>query len=447
MYGKSAILKGLRIAASTFLSKLGGAIGIDKDEHRVIGSNPFADFARECSIEVEAEAFVYEDDDWHVKQYAWRRYRNSRGENTKLRSKQNDLPQDALQVFDRVIEHQEGILPVFLYLGTEYIHQRHASNSDFFTGDAKLGYRYCFSEKSMENGLFEWLKSMRIAVEEQAKSKAANLYLGDLPQNSINAFSKVLKSVLPDIQSLAWVRKPLGKKEETDYDIVFELSGGDVCSYNMLSDGYKYIVLLCAELSARALFLNKHLGADVHQKVNGIVLIDEFGIHLHPDLQNETLKRLSATFPHIQFFVSTHSPMLVNGLDKEQIFKVKIDKNKKRYVEQPARDVVGLGSDGILTELFDLETTFDEKTIQKNNRFMQLKKKRLEQNGFSEAEEAEFAELLSQLSAIAYDSGLEDRSYAEFAAQKSSLLKNSGSQKLSQKEHENLLKKLLGQRQ
>ena len=54
-----------------------------------------------------------------------------------------------------------------------------------------------------------------------------------------------------------------------------------------------------------------------------VVLIDEAEAHLHPKWQREVIPALLATFPHIQFLVSTHSPQVLSRVDSEDIFLLK----------------------------------------------------------------------------------------------------------------------------
>lgn len=53
---------------------------------------------------------------------------------------------------------------------------------------------------------------------------------------------------------------------------------------------------------------------------NGIVLIDEIDLHLHPSMQKEIVVQLSETFPNIQFIVTTHSPIPLLGAPKNSMF-------------------------------------------------------------------------------------------------------------------------------
>ncbi|WP_345972236.1 ATP-binding protein [Sulfurimonas diazotrophicus] len=50
-------------------------------------------------------------------------------------------------------------------------------------------------------------------------------------------------------------------------------------------------------------------------EIEGIVLIDEVDLHLHSDLQSQTLPNLIALFPKIQFIITTHSPLFVLGME------------------------------------------------------------------------------------------------------------------------------------
>jgi hypothetical protein len=50
--------------------------------------------------------------------------------------------------------------------------------------------------------------------------------------------------------------------------------------------------------------------------IEGIVLIDEVDAHLHAELQYEVLPELLKLFPKVQFVLSSHSPLLLLGMEK-----------------------------------------------------------------------------------------------------------------------------------
>ncbi|CAI8703091.1 hypothetical protein EMIT0P291_100113 [Pseudomonas sp. IT-P291] len=45
---------------------------------------------------------------------------------------------------------------------------------------------------------------------------------------------------------------------------------------------------------------------------DGIVLIDEVDLHLHPKWQRSLIRQLSETFPNCQFVLTTHSPLVIS---------------------------------------------------------------------------------------------------------------------------------------
>ncbi|HYO70352.1 MAG TPA: AAA family ATPase [Archangium sp.] len=53
--------------------------------------------------------------------------------------------------------------------------------------------------------------------------------------------------------------------------------------------------------------------------MEGLVLIDEIDLHLHPKWQLGLIPTLKRVFPKLQFIVTTHSPMLLPGLSREEV--------------------------------------------------------------------------------------------------------------------------------
>ena len=51
------------------------------------------------------------------------------------------------------------------------------------------------------------------------------------------------------------------------------------------------------------------------ESVRGLVVVDEIDLHLHAIHQYEVLPRLMRMFPNVQFVITTHSPLLVLGLN------------------------------------------------------------------------------------------------------------------------------------
>jgi hypothetical protein len=55
------------------------------------------------------------------------------------------------------------------------------------------------------------------------------------------------------------------------------------------------------------------------------VLVDELDLHLHPTWQTEIVAGLKATFPRMQFIVTTHSPLVLAGCRADEVWRLEQD--------------------------------------------------------------------------------------------------------------------------
>lgn len=85
-----------------------------------------------------------------------------------------------------------------------------------------------------------------------------------------------------------------------------------------LSDGEKKLLTIVCDIARRLTIANPSLTNPLEGE--GIVLIDEIDLHLHPQWQREVIPALLATFPNLQFIVTTHSPQVLSKVKKESIF-------------------------------------------------------------------------------------------------------------------------------
>ncbi|MCK7411602.1 MULTISPECIES: AAA family ATPase [Enterobacteriaceae] len=100
------------------------------------------------------------------------------------------------------------------------------------------------------------------------------------------------------------------KREE----LILTLKGGESLPFSLLSDGQRCVLALIADIAQKAALLNPHLGEDVLVKTQGVVLIDELDLHLHPKWQRHVIEDLRTTFPSLQFICTSHSPFLIQSL-------------------------------------------------------------------------------------------------------------------------------------
>ena len=81
-----------------------------------------------------------------------------------------------------------------------------------------------------------------------------------------------------------------------------------------MSDGYRNLIAIAADLAIKITMLNPHLGQAALKETPGVVLIDEIDLHLHPRWQRRVCEYLGALFPEFSSICTTHSPFIVQSL-------------------------------------------------------------------------------------------------------------------------------------
>lgn len=95
---------------------------------------------------------------------------------------------------------------------------------------------------------------------------------------------------------------------------------------NWLSHGYQSTIAWIADLVGQIMWEAKQ-GKMHPSEMEGLVLIDELDLYLHPQWQRTFITSLKQTFPRLQFVVTTHSPLALVGLrpDTDEIVRLSFD--------------------------------------------------------------------------------------------------------------------------
>ena len=172
--------------------------------------------------------------------------------------------------------------------------------------------------KDNQNWLFEVIYD-RNAFEMQTKGSyysdtglPATVFEG-YSGNATSAYETALQVVRSIVNRGEDIRFGIGRRHNRVVSIhseserlvpnVFQLSSGETALLNL------FISILRDFDLCRTPFSNT---ADIR----GIVVVDEIDLHLHANHQNAVLPALIQMFPKVQFVVSTHSPLLVLGMNK-----------------------------------------------------------------------------------------------------------------------------------
>ena len=132
---------------------------------------------------------------------------------------------------------------------------------------------------------------------------------------------------------------------------------GHVATWSELSDGYHVFIALVADIARRAVMLNEFDGADAPARVEGVVLIDELDLHLHPRWQRVALPRLRNVFPRLQLVVTTHSPQVLSSAENLQVRRLFDGKLQEHPVLVEGRDTNAILREHMNTEERDGEGT------------------------------------------------------------------------------------------
>ena len=89
--------------------------------------------------------------------------------------------------------------------------------------------------------------------------------------------------------------------------------GEEKLDFNQLSDGEKSYMALIFDIVRKMAMTHPSLENPLNG--DGIVLIDEVDLHLHPSWQREVIDKLKQLLPNCQFFISTHSPHVVSSVN------------------------------------------------------------------------------------------------------------------------------------
>jgi AAA domain, putative AbiEii toxin, Type IV TA system/AAA domain len=137
-----------------------------------------------------------------------------------------------------------------------------------------------------------------------------------------------------------------------------------------LSDGYQATLSWIAELLGYSI-LDREENVDPTE-LEGIVLLDEIDLHLHPTWQRRIVPLLRKAFPRLQFIVSTHSPLVLAGFEREEIILLKLQDGQ--VVQDTAEIEPGvLTASEILTNFFDVQRAGRPDLVSKERRYLELR--------------------------------------------------------------------------
>jgi predicted ATP-binding protein involved in virulence len=145
----------------------------------------------------------------------------------------------------------------------------------------------------------QWLKDTKFAeLEAKEEKEETNI--------TVLIIQKILRDIL-EIEDL--------EIEVSSQNVIFKVKGENF-SLTQLSEGFKSAIIFVIDLIARLTENNPEI-TDL-KDYQAVVLVDELDLFLHPMWEKNICDKLYRCFPNIQFFITTHSPILIDGAIKSK---------------------------------------------------------------------------------------------------------------------------------
>lgn len=226
---------------------------------------------------------------------------------------------------------QSEPLPVIAYHGTGRLWVQKRSRSAARSKRVRSrfdAYENCLEAASDEKSFLDWFKAMEwTAYQEETEPMA------------LKVVRETLRETIPGCIDLRYRSK--------EGELVALFDDGRRLPTRMLSDGFRTMLGLVCDLAWRCATLNPQLGVRAAKETPGVVLIDEIDLHLHPNWQRRVVDDLRRCFPRVQFFLTTHSPFIVQSLRAGEVVALSGPRHLdtppyKQGVEEIAAGVLGV---------------------------------------------------------------------------------------------------------
>lgn len=132
---------------------------------------------------------------------------------------------------------------------------------------------------------------------------------------------------------------------------------------NLISEGFKIVMGWIGYFMQRLVSTFPLTEPKLTFQENAIFVLDEIDTSIHPIWQSSILRILRETFPQTQFIFTTHSPLMIAGLDKDQFIELSLQNNKVIAIENQV-DTWAFTYRDVLEKLFDTVDPAPKKTIE-----------------------------------------------------------------------------------
>lgn len=381
--GKTTIMDAIRVAVWPFIKSFelaqtstfkerGNGISIDDVMLKKLENGSMA-------RQLPAEIIATGEWDFGITK-TWSRSRVSERARTKTR---NDDTAKSLEIYANAKQEQirtpdkpELGLPMLGYYGTGRLwaqkrltEKTRSTKKDNSFYVRSFGYQNCMDPASSYKHFKEWFiwawnswVNATVRASASPEEKETTRIRVIMVQSAVNS---VLK------EATGWHTLEYSIEDQESLILSHERHGR--VKVDQMSDGIRSIVALVGDIAYRCIKLNPQFGSTALQETNGIVLIDEVDMHLHPAWQQTVVGALRVAFPKIQFIITTHSPQVLSTVPKECIRVLGLNSEGGDIAAIPLAASYGEPSNDVLQAIMhvDPQSPVPEKHLLKNKKTAQ----------------------------------------------------------------------------
>jgi predicted ATP-binding protein involved in virulence len=223
-----------------------------------------------------------------------------------------------------------AVLEIPLRIKTRHEFDPLSVYDDFFTSSANFRL------------FFEWFREREDIENENLRTNGIlnNVDTPEFLDSQLQAVRSALEKFLPEYHDFRIKRQPLR---------MAVTKGDQELRIDSLSVGETCFIALIGDIARRLAVANPKKKHPLEGE--GVILIDEIDLHLHPAWQRRAVTNLTKVFPNVQFVVTTHSPQILSEVAPDSI-RLLYQDNKDTKFTIPKQSI-GLNSAEILQELMD----------------------------------------------------------------------------------------------
>ncbi len=375
--GKTSLLEALRTSLTWFIARLGNEKGSGSPiaQHSILNTANYAE--------------IYISVSFTDNNYQWLLTKTRKGKKSHTKSNLTDVKNLTNNIKEILTNDESANLPIIVYYPVERsvldiplkIRNRHNfSQLDGYDNSLNQGvdFRRFFEwfrerediENEQESDLLNKLFNDSDLHKNDKKSFLEDILNMDLKDPQLQAVRRAIYNFIPTFANIRIQRKPRLQMLVDKYSDK-DKQQCEVLDIFQLSQGEKSLMALVGDIARRLAIMNPSLKNPLDGQ--GIVMIDEVDMHLHPRWQRNLIDRLVNTFPHCQFILTTHSPLVISDSPDVLVYELdnglvnKVDSLYGQDVNSVLLDVMDTNiRDSVINDkLADLLDSIQDKKINK----------------------------------------------------------------------------------